>query len=138
MSERNAVIEANRDFYRAFESLELEKMESVWLRDQKIVCIHPGWRKLNGWGPVMKSWEGIFNSVFEMKFEVNELEVMISSDLAVIVTEENLTQRGYDGTARSQVLATNIFERLGQKWMMVLHHGSPVMQPSSENEPPLQ
>lgn len=72
MSERHAAIEANRAFYRAFESLELEKMEAVWLSDPKIVCIHPGWRKLSGWGPVMQSWARIFDSVFEMKFEVRE------------------------------------------------------------------
>ncbi len=122
--------------YRAFESLELETMEAVWLRDPKIVCIHPGWRSLSGWGPVMQSWERIFQSTFEMKFAVRELELLQNGDLAVVLCEENLTQRGYDGIARSTVLATNVFERVGQKWMLVMHHGSPVMQPAEE--PPLQ
>src|SRR5216684_7557983 len=99
MSERDSVVEANRAFYCAFEALELEKMEAVWLRDQKIACIHPGWRKLSGWGPVMQSWERIFSSTFEMKFEVRELEVFMGNDLAVVITEESLTQRGYDGSA---------------------------------------
>ena len=137
MSERDLVIEANRAFYRAFESLDLEQMEHVWLRDPKIVCVHPGWRILNGWGPIMTSWERIFDSVFEMKFEVREAELIISTDLAVVVTEENLTQRGYDGASSSQVLATNVYERVGQKWWLVLHHGSPVIQPP-DDEPPLQ
>ncbi len=137
MSERQAVIEANRSFYAAFESLEVDKMEQVWLSDPKIVCIHPGWRKLSGWGPVMQSWSRIFDSAFEMKFEVREMEVFAGTDYAVVITEENLTQRGYEGSSRSQVLATNVFERIGQKWMMVLHHGSPVIQPS-DDEPPLQ
>jgi hypothetical protein len=52
MSDHEAVVEANRKFYRAFESLEIESMEKVWLKDRQIVCIHPGWRKLSGWGPV--------------------------------------------------------------------------------------
>jgi len=137
MSARDEIVEANRAFYRAFESLDAEKMEAVWLRDPKIACIHPGWRKLSGWGPIMTSWERIFESVFEMKFEVREEEVIISGDLAVVVTEENLTQRGYDGVTRSQVLATNVYERAGHKWWLVLHHGSPVMQPAAA-DPPLQ
>jgi ketosteroid isomerase-like protein len=137
MSERDLVIEANRAFYRAFESLDLEQMERIWLRDPKIVCIHPGWRMLNGWGPIMTSWERIFDGAFEMKFEVREAEVIVSADLAVVVTEENLTQRGYDGVSRSQVLATNVYERAGQKWWLVLHHGSPVIQPA-DDDPPLQ
>jgi ketosteroid isomerase-like protein len=85
----------------------------------------------------MTSWERIFYSVFEMKFEVSEAEVIVSSDLAVVVTEENLTQRGYDGASRSQVLATNVYELVGQKWWLILHHGSPVIQPP-DDEPPLQ
>jgi ketosteroid isomerase-like protein len=137
MSDRKAVIEANRAFYRAFETLDAEQMEQVWLRDARIVCIHPGWRKLSGWGPVMHSWERIFESAFEMKFQVTELEVFLEGNVAVVVTEENLTQHGYDGISRSQVLATNVFERVGQKWWLVLHHGSPVMQPP-DDEPPLQ
>ena len=137
MSDHEEVVEANRSFYRAFETLDIENMERVWLRDPKIVCIHPGWRKRAGWGPIMNSWEGIFDGVFEMKFEVSEQSVMISGDLAVVVTEENLTQRSYEGSLRTQVLATNVFERLGTKWLMVLHHGSPVMSPQTD-DPPLQ
>jgi len=136
MSDRESVLAANRAFYDAFESLDAEKMEAVWLRDPRIICIHPGWRKLSGWGPIMSSWERILDNVFEMKFELGEIEVMISGDLAIVVVEENLTQRGYDGTQRASVLATNVFERVGNDWFMVMHHGSPVM--SSDDEPPLQ
>jgi ketosteroid isomerase-like protein len=137
MSERDAVLEANRAFYRAFESLDLEQMERVWLRDQRIACVHPGWRRLTGWGPVMMSWERIFQSAFEMKFELRDAAVTVNGDLAVVLVEEVLTQRGYDGGSRSQVLATNVFERAGSEWLMILHHGSPIMAPP-DDEPPLQ
>ena len=137
MSDRDLVLAANRAFYDAFESLDAEKMEDVWLRDPRIICIHPGWRKLSGWGPIMTSWERIFDNVFEMKFELGEMEVMISGDLAIMIVEEILTQRGYDGTQRSTVLSTNVFERVGHKWYMVMHHGSPVIA-LPDNDPPLQ
>ncbi len=138
MNDRDAVVAANRAFYEAFESLDVGKMESVWLQDQRIVCIHPGWRKLLGWGPIMTIWERIFESAFEMKFELGEMDIIISADLAVVIVEENLTQRGYDGISRSQVLSTNVYERVGDRWLMILHHGSPVMQPDDDDEPPLQ
>jgi ketosteroid isomerase-like protein len=137
MSDRDAVLNANRAFYEAFQSLDAEQMEKVWARDPGIICIHPGWRKLSGWGPIMSSWERIFENVFEMKFELGETDVMISGDLAVVVVEENLTQRGYDGISRSQVIATNVYERIGDAWFMVMHHGSPVIAPP-DGEPPLQ
>lgn len=137
MNDREAVVAANSAFYEAFESLDIERMQAVWLQDPRIVCIHPGWRKLLGWGPVMTSWERIFESAFEMKFDLGEMDVIISGDLAVVILEENLTQRGYDGISRSQVLTTNVFERSGDRWLMILHHGSPVIQPEND-EPPLQ
>ncbi|HLK87882.1 MAG TPA: nuclear transport factor 2 family protein [Candidatus Binataceae bacterium] len=138
MSEQQSILEANRAFYRAFESLDIEKMSAVWLRDPRIVCIHPGWRRLVGWGPIMTSWERIFESVFEVKIELGDAQIVTSGDLAVVIVEENLVQRGYDGPARSQVLATNVFERAQDRWWLVSHHGSPVLEPSQSGEPPLQ
>jgi ketosteroid isomerase-like protein len=137
MSDHEAVLEANRAFYRAFESLDVAQMERVWLRDQRIVCVHPGWRRLSGWGPIMASWERIFQSAFEMHFELGDPQVTVSGNLAVVLVEENLTQRGYDGASRSLVLATNVFERVDGPWLMLIHHGSPVMAPP-DDDPPIQ
>jgi ketosteroid isomerase-like protein len=135
--DHDAVLAANEAFYRAFESLELARMEQVWLRDQRIACVHPGWRRLTGWGPVMTSWERIFQSAFEMQFELRDAVVTVRGDLAVVLVEEVLTQRGYDGASRSQVIATNVFERADGVWLMTLHHGSPILAPP-DDEPPLQ
>jgi ketosteroid isomerase-like protein len=138
MSEQEVIIEANRAFYTAFESLDAEKMAEVWLRAPRIMCIHPGWGKLVGWGPIMESWERIFANVFEMKFDLGESQVTMSGDLAVVVVEENLTQHSYDGKISTRVIATNVFERAQGRWWMVLHHGSPVLAPTEGEEPPLQ
>jgi ketosteroid isomerase-like protein len=138
MPDREAILDANRAFYRAFESLDADQMGKIWLRDPRIVCIHPGWRRLVGWGPIMTSWERIFENVFEMKFELGEPVVMTSGDLAVVIVEENLLQRGFDGASRSRVLATNVFEWADERWWMVSHHGSPVLEAPESGEPPLQ
>lgn len=138
MSDRDAILEANQGFYRAFESLDAEQMGKVWLRDSRIVCIHPGWRRLVGWGPIMTSWERIFENVFEMKFELAEPLVISNGSLAVVIVEESITQRGYDGISRSRVLATNVFERTEGRWWLVSHHGSPVLEAPGSGDPPLQ
>ncbi len=137
MTEQEAVLDANRAFYRAFESLDIEQMEKVWLKEPTIICIHPGWRRLVGWGPVMESWERIFEATFEMRFELAEPAALLGGDLAVVVVQENLTQKSADGIMRTQVLATNVYRRSGSGWYMVVHHGSPIAVGGS-GEPPLQ
>jgi ketosteroid isomerase-like protein len=137
MSEREAVLEANRAFYSAFQSLDIEQMEKVWLKEPTIICIHPGWHRLVGWGPVMESWERIFEATFEIRFELADPAVLVSADLAVVVVQENLTQKNADGIMRTEVLATNVYRRSGSGWHMVVHHGSPIAA-ADFGEPPLQ
>jgi limonene-1,2-epoxide hydrolase len=138
MTDQTALIEANQAFYSAFESLDMERMEKVWLSDPRIICIHPGWPKLSGWGPIMASWERIFDNVFEMKFSLDIIDVRCDGALGVVVLEEGLTQKSNEGKSRSKILTTNVFERVGAQWWLVLHHGSPVMAPPDDEEPILQ
>ncbi|HZS10609.1 MAG TPA: nuclear transport factor 2 family protein [Nitrospirales bacterium] len=38
-----------------------------------------------------------------------------------------MTSRQGDTDRESQVLATNLYERIGGEWKIIHHHGSPVM-----------
>ena len=134
-SESERVRRVNLAFYRAFESLEIEKMREVWLQSARVQCTHPGWRRLVGFAAVMDSWKRIFENTFEMSFDLTGVEVSIMGDLAWVVCTENITSRTYDGVSRSQVEATNVFERHGGQWRMVHHHGSPVVSGSGSEEP---
>jgi hypothetical protein len=136
MTESEAVRRANLEFYRAFESLEPAKMEAVWVRSARAQCTHPGWRRLVGFSAVMKSWERIFENTFEMKFDITGVEVAVAGDVAWLVCTENITSRTYDGVSRSQVEATNVFERHEGRWLIVHHHGSPVVTGPTTDEPP--
>jgi ketosteroid isomerase-like protein len=134
-SETEGVRRANLSFYRAFESLEAAKMQEIWLHSTRVQCTHPGWRRLVGYAAVMDSWERIFENTFEMSFDLTGVEISIAGDLAWVVCTENITSRTYDGVSRSQVEATNLFERHGGQWRMVHHHGSPVVSAPGSEEP---
>ena len=43
---KKAASRANLAFYRAFEALDIEAMHLVWLDDDCIKCVHPGWELL--------------------------------------------------------------------------------------------
>ena len=135
MDDRAAVLKANDAFYRAFESLDLARMEGVWLHAASITCVHPGWRLLLGWGPVMASWQSIFANTVTMGFRITDVHVEVVGDLAWIVCTENLEATHRSETVSAQLLATNIFERRDGRWWLVHHHAAPVSSPSSEAAP---
>jgi ketosteroid isomerase-like protein len=78
---RQAVQEANERFYRAFESLDLARMEQIWAHGSHVACIHPGWSRLHGWEEVRRSWAAIFQSTTEMRFTITDVRVEVRGDL---------------------------------------------------------
>jgi hypothetical protein len=131
----DAVVQANNEFYRAFESLDLGRMELVWLRASYIKCVHPGWGLLLGWGPVMESWQRIFENTLFMSFRLTDVRVEVVGDFAWVTLTENLESEQRDGRTTAQALATNLFERRNEQWLLVHHHASPVYQPQTTVTP---
>jgi ketosteroid isomerase-like protein len=126
------VTQANRKFYDAFESLDIAKMDEVWAHLEYVTCVHPGWTLRSDWPAVRDSWVLIFNNTFSMKFELTESIVQVAGDMAWVICVENITSQQSDEPQHARVLATNLFERIGDEWLMIHHHGSPVMSRSNE------
>ena len=122
------VTRANEDFYSAFESLDIMRMDGVWAHQEYVTCIHPGWSIRVGWPLVRDSWVVIFNNVFSMGFSLTELQIQDAGDLARVICTENITSRHGDNTQNSRVIATNLFERISEGWKIIHHHGSPLME----------
>lgn len=121
------VTRANHSFYEAFESLDIGRMDQVWAHQEYVTCIHPGWTLRDGWPAVRDSWVLIFNHTFSMKFELSDVQVQVAGDIGWVICVENLTTQQDGATVQSRVLATNLFERVGEEWKLIHHHGSPVM-----------
>ncbi|MGQ0694636.1 MAG: nuclear transport factor 2 family protein [Nitrospiraceae bacterium] len=121
------VTKANQRFYEAFESLDIAKMDEVWAHLDYVTCIHPGWALRTGWPEIRDSWVLIFNNTFSMKFRLTDLQIQVASDVAWVICMENITSQQSDEPQQAKVLATNLFERIGDEWLMIHHHGSAVM-----------
>jgi len=123
------VTRANQDFYAAFESLDIAQMDRIWAPQEYVTCIHPGWALRVGWPAVRDSWVLIFNNTFAMQFELAEIQIQVAGDLAWVICTEHITASpSADEKQDSQVLATNLYERVGEEWKIIHHHGSPVMR----------
>jgi ketosteroid isomerase-like protein len=138
VSDDEAVRRANAAFYAAFENLDIQRMEDVWLKEPYITCVHPGWSLLSGWGPVMASWERIFEHTFEIRIAFEDLRLRVATDLAWVIVTETIESRHYEGISSGTAFATNVFERCGTRWFMVHHQGSPVQRHIDENSDQLQ
>lgn len=122
------VTRANQEFYEAFESLDVARMDKIWAQQEYVTCIHPGWTLRVGWPAVRDSWVLIFNNTFSMAFELTELQIQVAGDVAWVVCTENITSRQGEQPQGNRVLATNFFEKTGDRWFIIHHHGSPVME----------
>ncbi|CAN5234712.1 hypothetical protein BH18ACT4_BH18ACT4_00200 [soil metagenome] len=116
------VLAANRAFYAAFEARDLDAMSAIWEHSDRVVCTHPGWRMLRGWGAVSGSWFALFGGPQHLQFILTNEAVTVNGDTAWVTIDENLLGESVGAT----VAAVNLFVRAGPAWKLVLHHGSPV------------
>ena len=127
MSSEQSVITANEAFYRAFEKKDLDAMTAVWSQGTGSLCIHPGRNVIRGWEGIRSSWEAIFRNTSYLEIETEIVRVDVSGDLAYVVLLETVLQVTGRRQNKAQSVATNVFERMGQKWYLVHHHGSPLL-----------
>ena len=106
-------IEANNlRFYKAFESLSIQKMEEVWKHSNDVICIHPGWEMFSSWTAIRESWVRIFENTKMIRFLVTNIKIKAFEKLAVVICLENIDYNIENGNSiRMGVIATNIFEK---------------------------
>ncbi|HEY8694078.1 MAG TPA: nuclear transport factor 2 family protein [Chloroflexota bacterium] len=121
--EQALVAEANAAFYRAFEALDVERMQAVWLHSDEVKCIHPGWEVLTGWEAVIESWEAIIRNTLRIRFELGDVSVVVNGGIGWVECLEHI----YDGeTLAGLAIATNLFQQNPDgRWLMIHHHASP-------------
>ena len=130
------LLEANRRFYEALTTLDLEAMEQVWLPEDWVRCVHPGWAQLEGWPAVRESWAHIFENTQFLRVAVSQVFVHQEQDLGWVSCMEKVASTGEGRIDSAYVQATNLFVRREGRWFMVLHHAShlPVSMKSGGEE----
>jgi ketosteroid isomerase-like protein len=124
--EEKQIVAANDNFYRVFESFDIQKMADLWLREPYVVCVHPGWNILRGWEPVIESWRRIFENTSDIRFLLTDVSVRTRGSIAIVTLYENISSAADPARVTTVVATTNMFEKRPGGWGMVHHHGSPV------------
>jgi hypothetical protein len=113
MTDSDAVLAANLEFYRAFTMRDLAAMDALWARRAPVACIHPGWPPLTERDAVMESWQGILGNPQAPRIACYDERVLLYGDTALVICEEEL-----DG---GTLIASNWYVREDGVWR-IAHH----------------
>jgi ketosteroid isomerase-like protein len=128
MTDSDAVLAANLEFYRAFAARDLAAMDALWAKAAPVCCIHPGWPALSDRDSVMESWHGILSSADSPKIACFDERVLLYGDTALVICEEELE----GGT----LVASNLFVREDGEWRMAHHQAGQIAARRPQRPPP--
>jgi ketosteroid isomerase-like protein len=116
-------------FYEAFRHCDSRAMAVVWA-DDDVICIHPGTQAISGYDAVLRSWSNIFANDGLPEIQINLLESTATQELVVHTVEEVIAT---GNETYASVLATNVYRKYAEGWLMVKHHGSLVKTPADSH-----
>jgi ketosteroid isomerase-like protein len=128
MTDSDAVLAANLQFYHAFTARDLAAMDALWARQAPVACLHPGWTALTDRDAIMASWEGILSNPDAPRIACFDEQVFLHSDVALVLCEEEL-----EG---GSLAASNLFVREDNEWRIAHHHAGQIVRRHAEPRRP--
>jgi len=128
MTDSDAVLAANLEFYRAFATRDLQAMDALWARQAPVACIHPGWPALADRDAIIESWRGILSNPESPRIVCYDERVFLYGDTALVVCEEEL-----DG---GTLVASNLFVREAEGWRIAHHQAGQLVVRRAQPPPP--
>ncbi len=121
-SNEQDVLEANQAFYEALQSLDLAQMEEIWLHEDWVGCLRPGWELIMSWQDVRESWANIFRSTGQVRVGISRAWVHGEGETAWFRCIENATAASQEGFSTTVVEVTNTFVRRHGRWRLAHRH----------------
>ena len=148
-----ALLAANRSFYDALESGDIDLMGALWAGDDGCVCVHPAAAPIHGRAAVLRSLALIMANTSYIQFFLTDVEVTRTGDRAVVTCTENILASvpvdqvgdaaGAAGTApdpaggdgsglvSARAACLNAFVRRDGAWRLWVHHATSVLSGGS-------
>jgi ketosteroid isomerase-like protein len=125
---------ANSEFYKSLEAGSIERLEDIWLHEDWVRLVHPGWGIITGWKSVRETLKSMVEEGYKFKVSPSEIWVQRTGDFAWVTCTENITVFMESNFDSVQAIATNLFKYHEGHWLMVHHHATPI--PVILNNPP--
>lgn len=124
MTDQDAVLAANLEFYRAFAARDIAAMDALWARRAPVACVHPGWTALKDRDAIIESWAGILSNPSAPRIACFDEQAFLYGDVALVLCEEELE----GGT----LAATNVFVREDGEWRIAHHQAGQIVRRQAE------
>jgi ketosteroid isomerase-like protein len=122
-----AVIAANNGYYAALSALDMAAMENVWSHEDYVSQVRPrNAAPLTGWSTIQPYFAKTWANFSELTVKPVEPRARVNGNVGWVIGQEEVgsTSRLKNGTPISShpTIVTNIFEKHGDKWLLVSHH----------------
>ena len=121
-----AVKAANQAFYVALSARDAKAMEGLWANKPYVVNIGPRSKAVAvGYADAVTKWSASLSEVFsELNAAMTSTaQVQTDGKLAWVVGTESASGKNKAGEPfKFDTFATNIFEKEGNRWLLVSHH----------------
>src|SRR5262249_46633676 len=123
----NAAVNA---FHAALSNLDIGKMQNVWAQEPYVVLINPRDKTpAIGWDAVKKEWQdGGFGLLARFKQLTKRApHIHVDQTTAWTTGVVGVEGKNKSGQALSfTIIETQVYEKRGDRWLMVSHHASGV------------
>ena len=125
-----AVRTANAAFYTALSSRDAQAMKSVWANKSYVVNIGPASKAIAvGYDDaVSKYWPETFKRFAAISVSMQVKQIRAVGKVAWIIGTERaeLKLENNGKLLKLDIFVTNVFERIGDRWLMVSHHAGQI------------
>ena len=128
MTDQDAVLAANLEFYRAFAARDLAAMDALWARRAPVGCLHPGWTALTDRDAIIESWAGTLSNPDAPRIACFDEFAFLYGNVALVLCEEELE----GGT----LAASNFFVREEGVWRIAHHQAGQIVRRQAERRRP--
>jgi ketosteroid isomerase-like protein len=121
------VLAANQSFYQALSAGSIEGLSAACAHDPDVTALHETSTKVAiGWQEVLDNWKAVpFELFAELSVVMADPVIKVNGTIARVVGLEKVRGKMKDGQDFAfTALGTNIYEKRGDKWLVVHHHAS--------------
>ena len=122
---------ASKAFYAALAVIDDgAAMEKVWAHTTYVTYVGPRSKSITvGWDAVKKAWVESNKRTSQRKVSLSDQQIHVNGNLAWEMGQETGETKMKDGTVRKpDHIATNVYEKIDGRWLMVSHHVQPKPQ----------